>query len=230
MLSLEFEQFLCYSTAQLPKARRLELQAKQLAAAYEQLAADSEKHITALQRNLAVAVDERKQAMRQLDHVQVQLATVQKEKASLESENVHLKIKVQQLEEDVKALREQTRLLQVDLREIVVDRDLLRQSKEGTDRELEWLRSKHNTVLQHQKVSLEGMKSHHAVTLEETADAANFAKSRLEDDFGKLTAELARVQETVASWSESTSDEHLEVLLRTGFRLVVEFLYPFVCS
>lgn len=88
------------SASQLPKARRLELQAKQLAAAYEQLAADSEKHINALQRNLAVAVDERKQAVRQLDLCQVQLSQALKEKAAVESDNVHLKIKVQQLEDE----------------------------------------------------------------------------------------------------------------------------------
>lgn len=98
---------------QLPKARRLELQAKQLAAAYEQLAADSEKHINALQRNLAVAVDERKQAVRQLDLCQVQLSAALKEKATVEADNVHLKIKVQQLEEETRALREANRLAQV---------------------------------------------------------------------------------------------------------------------
>ncbi len=98
---------------QLPKARRLELQAKQLAAAYEQLAADSEKHINALQRNLAVAVDERKQAVRQLDLCQVQLSAALKEKATVEADNVHLKIKVQQLEEESRSLREANRLAQV---------------------------------------------------------------------------------------------------------------------
>jgi kinesin family member 11 len=196
---------------QMPKSRRLELQVKQLAAAYEQLAADSEKHIGALQRNLAVAVDERKQAMRQLDQCQLQLSQALQEKRQVETDNVHLKLRVQQLEEDVRGLREQHRLTQLDLREVIVDRDLLRQTKDANDREHDWLKSKHTTLLSNQKSAMEGIRTNQTASLEDAVDATNFAKLRLEEDFGKLDTELTKVQDTVASWGEDTVDEHLEV-------------------
>ena len=42
---------------QLPKARRLELQLKQMVAAYDQLAKESERHVRALQRSVAMVRD-----------------------------------------------------------------------------------------------------------------------------------------------------------------------------
>ena len=55
------------------------LQVRQLTAAYEKLAMESERHVRALQRTVAVASDERKQALRVLDDTNATLANTKRE-------------------------------------------------------------------------------------------------------------------------------------------------------
>lgn len=85
---------------------------------------------------------------------------------------------------------------------------------------MEWLRAQHCSLIVHQKSALEGVRAHHSVAIEDTADAVNFTKARLDEDFGKLSVDLTRIQETVGSWGEVTTDEHLEVDCAASLRLL----------
>ncbi len=61
-------------------------QARQLAAAYEKLSVESERHIRALQRSLTISTDERRETQRLLDETQLQLATTKRELSATQVE------------------------------------------------------------------------------------------------------------------------------------------------
>ena len=69
-------------------------QARQLAAAYEKLAADSERHIKALQRSLAASVEERNGVQAQVDEGRIQIDLLSRDVAALQIEQDILQGKV----------------------------------------------------------------------------------------------------------------------------------------